>query len=143
MGTLYATTGEVVEAHPQHGEVFTLAEAHALVGGYIEIAPRPVWATNLAFWRTHVVLVDEDGRLRPAAQENIVASRVCEQRLFGAVLVLTQQEWEATMSAPDAPDGHAPDEAYAPDEPDEAQHRADDGDDLESGGAYASGDTPL
>ncbi len=95
MGTLYTTTGEVVEAQPQHGEAFTLAEAQALVGGYIEIVPRPRWATNLAFWRTHVVLVDEDGRLRPASQ-------VCEQRLFGVALVLTRQEREATMSAPDA-----------------------------------------
>ena len=143
MATLYTPSGGVIETHPQHGGAFRLAEVQALVGGYIERVPRPLWATNRAFWRTHVVLVDEDGRLRPAAQENIVASRVCEQRLFGAVLVLTQREWEAAMSAPDAPDGHAPDGAYAPDEADQAQHRADDGDDLESGGAYASGDTPL
>jgi len=101
MATLSTTTGAVVDVHPKHRTAFTLAEAQALVDGYLELMPRPLWATDEAFWRAHVVLVDEDGRLKPTAQVNPGASLRCEQRLFGSVLVLTEQEWEAAMAAPD------------------------------------------
>jgi len=71
------------------------------VEGFLELLPRPLWATDSEFWRAHVVLVDEDGRLKPTAQVNPGASLRCEQRLSGPVLVLTQQEWEAALTAPD------------------------------------------
>ncbi len=105
MATLYLPTGEVREVAPRQGNALTLAEALEWVGRFIEIVPRPLWASDLAFWDQHVVLCDEEGRLKPGAAVNVRASALCEQRLFGAVLVLSTQEWGAALHAPETGEG--------------------------------------
>ncbi len=65
MATLYLPTGEVQTVVPQQGNALTLAEAQEVVGGFIEIVPRPLWASDLTFWDQHVVLCGQ----RPHASQ--------------------------------------------------------------------------
>jgi len=95
MAMLFLPTGEVREVAPAQPPAFTLEELQRLVGGNIQVAPKPDWARDHEFWHRYVVVCDGDGRLKAGARLNERISYLADQRLFGDVVVLSRGEWEA------------------------------------------------
>ena len=82
MAKLLKTDGSVTEVAPAKGKKFTLAEAQAMVGGYVEMVRL----------RKGFLLVDEEGLLKGKTL-NMAASGMAGLDLVGDVLICTAGEF--------------------------------------------------
>ncbi len=86
MGTLITAEGEEKVVTPEHGEVFTLEELQALVGGYIEVVPQRVHPDK-------VYLCDEEGLLK-SKEINFSVTETIDYPVVGDILIISHEEWE-------------------------------------------------
>ena len=85
MGTLITAEGEEKVVTPEHGEVFTLEELQALVGGYIEVVPQRVHPDK-------VYLCDEEGLLK-SKEINFSVTETIGFGVVGDIVIISHEEW--------------------------------------------------
>tara|TARA_B100001750_G_scaffold10823_1_gene7972 strand:+ start:101 stop:361 length:261 start_codon:yes stop_codon:yes gene_type:complete len=86
MAELISVDGEITQVAPSSGEMFSVEELQAHVGGFFQVVPQ-----------THhpdrVFLCDEDG-LQKRLKPNKKASIRLERPIVGNVLVISHDEWD-------------------------------------------------
>jgi hypothetical protein len=87
---LLLTTDGGVQPHKPGGDAFTLEEAQAAVGGYVELV-RPLPPVDQAFGGSVKLIVNEEGRLNDMPL-NPVASMLAGQPIVGSVLICAQND---------------------------------------------------
>jgi len=85
MATIIKITGEIENIEPSNGKMFTLKELQKAVNGYIQIVP--VDSDKL-------MVVDEEGLLKPNPQLNIEASKIAGQQIVGQVIIINRDQIE-------------------------------------------------
>ena len=83
MATIITITGKKENIEPVNGKVFTLQELQRAVNGYIQIVP---------INENKLMIVDEEGLLKPYPHINIEASRIAGQRIVGQVVIIDRDQ---------------------------------------------------
>jgi hypothetical protein len=87
MATIIKTNGETEFVQPSNGSVFTLKELQKSVGGYIQIV-----SITAGEQSGSLMLVDEEGLLKPNSIVNEEASKIAGQRIVGQVIIIDKNQ---------------------------------------------------
>lgn len=85
MATIIKTTGEKENIEPADGKVFSLKELQKAVNGYIEI---------VSLDSGKLMIVDEEGLIKPDPILNKEASKIAGQRIVGQVIIIDRDQIE-------------------------------------------------
>ena len=89
MATIITITGKKENIEPANKKVFTLQELQRAVNGYIQIVP-----INEGEYENKLMIVDEEGLLKPDPYINVEASRIAGQRIVGQVVIIDKEQIE-------------------------------------------------
>lgn len=85
MATIIKITGEKENIEPENGKVFTLKELQQAVGGLIEI---------VYLSKDKLMIVDEEGLIKPNPMINEEASIIAKQPIIGQVIIIDRDQIE-------------------------------------------------
>ena len=89
MSIIIQTTGETRNIEPENGSVFSLKELQQAVGGYIQIV-----SITTGEHSGRLMIVDEDGLIKPNPILNEEASKIAGQQIVGSVIVIDRDQIE-------------------------------------------------
>jgi hypothetical protein len=87
MATIIKINGQTEKIEPGNGKVFTLKELQKAVGGYIKIVPITTGEHS-----GRLMVVDEEGLLKPDPILNEEASKMAGQSIVGQVIVIDRDQ---------------------------------------------------
>ncbi len=85
MATIIKINDETENIEPSNGKIFTLKELQDAVNGYIQI---------VSLDSDKLMIVDEEGLLKPNPQLNIEASKLAKQQIVGQVIIIGRDQIE-------------------------------------------------
>ena len=89
MALIIKTDGEKEDIESANGKVFTLAELQKAVGGYVQIVQITTGEHS-----GKLMVVDEEGLLKPDPILNIEASKIAGQHIVGQVIIISKDQIE-------------------------------------------------
>ncbi len=89
MAVIIKINGDTETIEPENGKMFSLEELQQAVGGYTQVI-----SIRNGEYAGKLMVVDEEGLLKPEPQVNIKASLVVGQRIVGQVAVIEKHEIE-------------------------------------------------
>ena len=89
MAIIIKVNGETEHTHPSNGSVFTLKELQDAVGGYIQIV-----SITAGEHSGSLMIVDEEGLIKPNPQVNKEASLIAGQQIVGQVIIIDRVQIE-------------------------------------------------
>ena len=89
MAVIIKTTGQTENIEPANGSVFTLKELQHAVGGYIQIV-----SITTGEHSGKLLIVDEEGLIKPNPILNKEASKIADQQIVGQVILIDRNQIE-------------------------------------------------
>jgi translation initiation factor 6 (eIF-6) len=87
MAIIIKTNGETEHIEPANSSVFNLKELQKAVGGYIQIV-----SITTGEYSGRLMIVNEEGLIKPNPQVNKEASRIACQSIVGQVIVIDRDQ---------------------------------------------------
>lgn len=87
MAIIIKISGEHEAIEPANGKAFTLQELQNVVGGYIELIP-----IHSGDYADMLLIVNEEGLLKPNPQLNEEASKIAGRRIVGQVIIVDKKQ---------------------------------------------------